>query len=278
MIIWLASYPKSGNTWVRLFLNSLFKSKDSKVDINNIRIRQFPLRYDFDDLKINVDNIQEFISNCILCQDKINLDNSIKFFKTHNALWKSGDYSFTNLENTHGVIHIVRDPRNIITSVKNHFFKDTYEDAFKFMINEKQSLGSRFGKEITDLPTVVSSWSNHYNSWKKIKKNYLLIKYENLLSDTKNEFIKIINYLKKNLELNFDEKNVDNIITNCSFENLQQQESKKGFSEASKDQDGKTMKFFYLGPKNNWKEMVNPKMINKIEATFQSEMKTLGYL
>ena len=44
------------------------------------------------------------------------------------------------------------------------------------------------------------------------------------------------------------------------------------------DQDGKTMKFFYLGPKNNWKEMVDPKMINKIEATFQSEMKTLGYL
>ena len=80
MIIWLASYPKSGNTWVRLFLNSLFKSKDSKVDINNIQIRQFPLRYDFDDLKINVDNIQEFVSNCILCQNKINLDNSIKFF------------------------------------------------------------------------------------------------------------------------------------------------------------------------------------------------------
>ena len=170
MIVWLASYPKSGNTWVRLFLNSLFNSKDNKVDINNIQIRQFPLRDDFDDLKIKVDNIQEFVSNCILCQDKLNLDNSIKFFKTHNALWKSGDYSFTNLENTHGVIHIVRDPRNIITSVKNHFFKDTYEDAFKFMINEKQSLGSRFGKEATDLPTVVSSWSNHYNSWKKIKK------------------------------------------------------------------------------------------------------------
>ena len=61
MIVWLASYPKSGNTWVRLFLNSLFNSKDNKVDINNIQIRQFPLRDDFDDLKIKVDNIQEFV-------------------------------------------------------------------------------------------------------------------------------------------------------------------------------------------------------------------------
>ena len=54
MIVWLASYPKSGNTWVRLFLNSLFNSKDNKVDINNIQIRQFPLRDDFDDLKIKI--------------------------------------------------------------------------------------------------------------------------------------------------------------------------------------------------------------------------------
>ena len=97
MIIWLASYPKSGNTWVRLFLDSLFNSENNKIDINNIQITQFPLRVNFENLKINVDDIQKFVSNCILCQEQINLDNSIKFFKTHNALWKSGNHSFTNL-------------------------------------------------------------------------------------------------------------------------------------------------------------------------------------
>ena len=78
-------------------------------------------------------------------------------------------------------------------------------NAFKFMINEKQSLGSRFGKEATDLPTVVSSWSNHYNSWKKIKKNYLLIKYENLVSEPKNEFRKISNYISKLMNLKIED-------------------------------------------------------------------------
>lgn len=121
MIIWLASYPKSGNTWVRLFLEALIFSKEKNLDINKANIRQFPLRRDFHGLTNNVDNINEFISNSIVSQEKVNLDNKIKFFKTHNAYWKSGNYSFTNEENTLGVIHIVRDPRNVITSLKKSF-------------------------------------------------------------------------------------------------------------------------------------------------------------
>ena len=176
MIIWLASYPKSGNTWVRLFIEALVFKKNKNLDLNNISIRQFPLRSDFLKLNINPDNINEFISNCVLCQDSINLDNSTKIFKTHNSMWKAGINSFTNDDNTKGVIHIMRDPRNIITSVKNHFSRETYDEAYKFMTNEKQSIGSKISKQDKDLPTVVSSWSNHYNSWKKMQKNYLLIK------------------------------------------------------------------------------------------------------
>ena len=82
MIIWLASYPKSGNTWVRLFLDSLLNTRVNKIDLNNIKITQFPLRKNFDGLNINIDNIEEFVSNCILAQEKINLDNSVKIFKT----------------------------------------------------------------------------------------------------------------------------------------------------------------------------------------------------
>ena len=137
MIIWLASYPKSGNTWVRLFLESLIHSKNNKLDINNTKIRQFPLRKDFADLKIDENNIKEFVSNCINCQYKINLDNSFKIFKTHNALWKTENHAFTNEDNTHGVIHIVRDPRNVVTSLKNHYELD-YPDTLSWMLNSKK--------------------------------------------------------------------------------------------------------------------------------------------
>ena len=278
MIVWLASYPKSGNTWVRLFLNSLLNDKTNEVDINNIQIRQFPLRYDFSNLNIDMDNIQEFISNCIVCQDKINLDNSIKIFKTHNAFWKAGNNQFTNEENTKGVIHIVRDPRNIITSVKNHFSRKNYDEALKFMTDEKKSLGSRTKKKDTDLPTVVSSWSNHYKSWKKMKKNYLLIKYENLLNNPKDEFNKIINYLDKNLNLTFNNNKIENAIKNSDFKKLKYQENEKGFKEAAKDENGNIKKFFFLGPKNDWKILLDEGTIKKIEDTFKNEMTELGYL
>ena len=181
MIIWLASYPKSGNTWVRLFLEALLFYKNEELNINKTNIRQFPLRKDFNDLNINIDNVKEFATNCLISQEKINLDNKLKIFKTHNAFWKSGDHSFTNEENTQGVIYIVRDPRNVITSLKNHFSIKDYNEALKLIINEND-YWIKCKKREFDLPTVTSSWSNHFKSWKN-EENYLLIKYEELLKN-----------------------------------------------------------------------------------------------
>ena len=75
MIIWLASYPKSGNTWVRLFLNNLIQFKDD-FNINKNIITQFPLRSHFEGLTKNVNNQNEFAKYCIQAQKKVNLDNS----------------------------------------------------------------------------------------------------------------------------------------------------------------------------------------------------------
>ena len=88
MIIWLASYPKSGNTWLRLFLESLIFNEEI-LDINNIRISQFPQKQYFEGLVNNFDDLEEVSKNYINAQNKINLDNKIKFFKTHSAYWKA---------------------------------------------------------------------------------------------------------------------------------------------------------------------------------------------
>ena len=278
MIIWLASYPKSGNTWVRLFIDSLLNPSCNSIDINNIKIKQFPLRSHFNGLDIDIDNVGEFVSNCIVAQDKINLDKKVKIFKTHNAFWKSGLHAFTNEKNTKGVIHIVRDPRNVITSVMNHFSTEDYDEAFKIMTNSKQSIGSKVKNSDTDLPTVISSWSNHYNSWKKMKKNYLQIKYENLVNNPEYEFGKIAKYLNENLDKNFEIKQINQAIRNCNFENLKKQEDEKGFKESSKDKKGNIKKFFHLGPENNWKHILDEKTKENIEKFFNKEMAELGYI
>lgn len=272
MIIWLASYPKSGNTWVKIFLNSILFSKNN-IDINKNNIRLFPLRSDFNTLDINVDNVKEFADNCLNAQNLINLDNKIKFFKTHNAFWKLGDKAFTNEKNTLGVLHIVRDPRNIITSLKNHFDKENYDDALKFLKDERKSIGSKNQTSDSHLPTIISSWSNHYNSWKKMKKNYLLIKYEKLLENPLEEFFKIAEFIEKISKLNFEKKKIERAVANCAFENLKEQEEKHGFIEAMDNQ-----KFFFLGPKNDWRNLIETKIQKNIEESFKKEMLELGYL
>ena len=278
MIIWLASYPKSGNTWVRIFLSSLF-STNNDVNINNLMIKQFPLRYNFENLTNNINDVNEFVKNSIHAQTKINIDNKVKILKTHNAYWRSGDYYFTDTSNTLGCIYIVRDPRNVITSIKNHYASFSINEALKFIKNEKQIIGKLKNPLLeSDLPTVISSWKNHFNSWKKLKTNYLLVKYENLLSRPEEEFSKITNFLEKISDFKFDKKSISKSIANTNFNLLKNREKKEGFNEAPEDEFGNPIKFFNLGPENKWEKMLDPISTKDIEMNFKYEMEELGYL
>lgn len=277
MIIWLASYPKSGNTWVRLFLNSLIFTKDSNVNINDIKIEQFPSRKYFKGIANDIDDMREFMQYCNIAQSKLNLDNKIKFFKTHNAFWRTGKYSFTDDKNTMGIIHIVRDPRNVITSIKNHYNYENYEKALKFMEDEKNIIGIKGSTKEMDLPTLISSWKTHYNSWKNLttlKSRYILVKYEDLLKDPINEFNKICFFINKISKIKFSEKNILTAVENTNFEKLKKQEHSKGFKEAPKNNN----KFFYLGPSNDWQNLLDKDMKDRLEINFKQEMQDLSYL
>ena len=278
MIIWLASYPKSGSTWVRSFLTCLIFSQDNDLNINDIKIRAFPTKKDYENINENSENINQIIQNSLHAQSRINLDNKIKFFKTHSANWKSNDDLFTDEVNTDSVIYIVRDPRNIITSIKNHFDFDSYEKSLNFMKNEQTIIGNKKSKSEIDLLTIISSWSNHYKSWKKIKKDYLLIKYENLVDNSFDEFGKISNFLKKKHDYQYSETEVAKSIENTSFDKLKLQEKEKGFIEAVTDSKGNLKKFFNLGPENDWKNILDKKTTRLVEENFEKEMIELGYL
>jgi len=278
MIVWLASYPKSGNTWVRLFLNTLLFGQDGNVNINDIKIKQFPLKQDFAGLTDDIDNVNEFVKNCNLAQTKINLDNEIKFLKTHHAFWRNGNYAFTDLENTLGVIHIIRDPRNVITSVFNHFNIDSYAHALEFMKDPLQCIGVKGGESGHDLMTIISSWGNHYSSWKKFKKNNLLIKYENLINNPEKEFVKLCNFIEDISDLKFEKKLILKAIESCNFNTLKKQEASNGFSEGTTNKANIKNEFFNLGPENDWEKLLNKEIKDKIEILFEKEMKEAGYL
>ena len=293
MIIWLASYPKSGNTWVRTIINQIIfndvKSTNEVFD-NLSRIRRYPSKTDIVGLpqlpnhnvftKEQKKEVIDFtIKNWSVSQDKINKNNKTNILKTHNILCKLNldgkNYSFADLNNTIGVIHIVRDPRNIVTSVKNHFSINTEEDSVEMLCDNYNWTG--FANN--EIPQLLSSWSNHYNSWKKFPNNYLLIKYEDLVSDISKEIMRIAKYLSNYFEYEISEKIVDEIKKNTSFENFKELETKGKFNENSINEiTGEKNTFFNLGPENNWKKILKKESIDKIEKEFNKEMKELGYL
>ena len=216
-------------------------------------------------------------------QTEINIDKKIKFFKTHHINCKIENNSFTELENTLGVIHVVRDPRNIITSLKNHYSKKNYLEALDFISDplhciDVENKSHKYIDKKMILNTLISSWNNHYNSWKNFSKNYLLIKYEDLEENPKKTFKKLTDYLKINLKFEIDTEKIDKIIELNSFENLKKIELSKGFKEAAVNENNSKKEFFHLGPMNKWKNLLSNDIITKIETIFKKEMKELKYL
>ena len=284
MIIWLASYPKSGNTWVRSFLTSLLYNKNNEANLKDlVNIQQYPLRSHFTNLVSKIDDLSELSSNWILSQKIINQDKKIKFLKTHHALCKFKNSYFTNGEVSLGVIHIVRDPRNVISSILYHYSKKNYEEAKDFLFDERKAIGKRFDPNDPEVNrnifTVLSSWKNHYTSWKQFKKNYLLIKYEDLLLNPKDEFYNLSNYLSKLLSIEFENNKINHAIKSNSFENLKKLEKEGGFEEAVSDKEtGEKKEFFNLGPKNDWSKLLSNELRESIEKKFEVEMRELGYI
>ena len=194
MIIWLASYPKSGNTLLRSILSSYFYSKEGDFSFKNLNhISQFPLTSQFMSAGINIDNDEEVFKNFINIQNSLNQEKGkVKFLKTHSALCKMHGSNFTDLNNTLGVIYIVRDPRNVVNSFAHHNDLSIAEAADTMIDNSKFLV-----KSVKNCRVFLGSWNSNYNSWKnlQVKNKYLLIKYEDLINKKKTIMLKILKFL-----------------------------------------------------------------------------------
>ena len=199
MIIWLASYPKNGNTWLRSLISAYYYTKDGIfLGDNQLKnIQQFPEKkylenFDYD-LAIPGDTSRFWI----LAQEKINKDRKIKFFKTHNALVKLGKNDFTNRANSLGGIFIVRDPRNVLDSMSRHFQID-HDKALEVMQDEKNfTYDFKKGNDYSDYQ-FISSWEKNYQSWKNNKLIPIkFIRYEDLVKETFFVFKEVVEFVDK---------------------------------------------------------------------------------
>jgi len=282
MIFWIASYPKSGNTWLRVLLSAYYYSQNGLFQQKLLKnIGQFPEKIYFENFNYNPKVVTDTSRYWIKAQEKINKDKKIKFFKTHNILGAINNHKFTNKENSIGAIYVVRDPRNIITSLKNHF-ELNHDEALKFMLNEKKFIHDFHLKNDYSDFQFISSWEKNYQSW--INQNNFsikIIKYEDLNNKTFETFIEIIEFIEKvvGTKKKVDNKKLKNAINTTTFDKMKILEKNQGFSESVlSKKDPKKIPFFYLGPKNDWRNIFDEEYKKKLTSIFKANLQELNYL
>ena len=279
MIIWLASYPKSGNTLARSLLSSYIFSKDGNFNFELLKnIKQFPDNSLFKQIGVDTNNEEEMYKNYINSQKVFYDEKSIRFIKTHSCFVNKEGFRFTDGHNTLGVIYIVRDPRNVVTSHSHHFQQTIKESSNRLLSYQLLGKDSK-----TYCTTYLGSWKYHYNSWKVFEKynRYLLIKYEDLVDDTEKTFLKILKFIAHlgKVKFTLDKEKFNNALKTTSFDNMQKLEEKETFVEVKENPiTDEKIKFFNLGVKNDWKKLLDIKIKDNLEKQLEDEMKELNYL
>ena len=271
-IIWIASYPKSGNTYVRSFLSHYLFENNLNLNFDVLKkIPKFEQSKIFERIidKNLLNDELSYIKHSLNVQEglikKYNQDELI--FKTHHFFGELNNYTFTNKENTLGFIHIIRDPRSVAISYAHHR-NISYEKSVEIITDENNVVIDK-----DKVLTLMSSWKTNYLSWLKSPYPRIIIKYEDLHKDTFINFKKILFFVNKFKKIEINENKIYKSIEKCSFNNLKREEENFGFSEREGNDN-----FFRNGLVDEWKSKLSANSIKLIEDKFKREMIELNYL
>jgi len=280
MIIWIASYPKSGNTLIRAMLSAYFYSNDGNFFFELLdNIKEFPKHSEYLNKISAGKNLAEIAKEWIPAQTMLNSKshNSTIFLKTHSAICSIDGADFTDKENTLAALYIVRDPRNVVSSLSNHF-NLSIEKSLELMVDKNKTISNAANENKNIGLTVLSNWKTYYQSWRDWKAvKVKIIKYEDLISSPKKIFIDILNFFKEFMKIEFNENKIKKVLQSTDFEKLKLLEQKHGFKESAAMSD-QSKSFFNLGPHNDWRNLLDKKTSEKICEYFENEMKELGYI
>ena len=277
---WLASYPKSGNTWLRLFLENMLRPSRDTVDINRISVgevacdRQWVERglgFDISDLSHDeVDSLRPYAYrwhfNNLIQPSQANS----RFHKIHDAYQYLPDGEpFISQNAASGVVYILRNPLDVVVSAANHA-NMTLDQTISKLCNANLAFGNSTKTIEPQLRLFIGSWSALVSSWLNADTNTLVVRYEDMKSNPSVTFHSIADFLK----LSSDPMEVDNALKQCQFAKIQQQENEQGFVE--KPNSAKI--FFRKGIVGDWKNHLNQQQVQTIIENHYPVMQRAGYL
>ena len=275
-IYWLASYPKSGNTWTRGFINALLnKDADQEVDINALNTGPIAssrhwlengLGFDIDQLDHDeVDNLRPFAYRWLA--ERI---EGYGYHKVHDAYtYLPNGLPLFPKEATAGVLQIVRNPLDVAVSYANHN-GESIEKSIRKMGNPRHAFSASENRCHPQIRQWLLSWSHHVRSWQSADFNILTVRYEDMKCMPEYTFRKMAEFL----QLSSDEKSVRSALEKSHFDNLKSQEENKGFKEKPTGASS----FFRKGIVGDWKNTLTDEQIAGIIEDHGEVMASFGYL
>ena len=275
-IVWLASYPKSGNTWFRVFLANLFSGKDEPVSINQV---------DSSVISSSRDIFEEYLvlPSTEFTYDEIDMlrpdmyreyakeKANTPYVKVHDAYTFLPDGRPLFPEDiSKGVINFIRNPLDVAVSFAHHNAQEVGR-TIQLMNDQTGALCKKEDRFFNQLRQKMLTWSGHVKSWTSQKENPLhLMRYEDMKSDTFRTFDQALHFLG----LEYSREEIEKALYFSRFEELQKQEQQEGFGE----KNPKAESFFRKGALNDWKNVLTKEQIEAILQEHEQVMQEFGYM
>ena len=276
-LIWIASYPKSGNTWVRIFLNTILINPDKPLSINEISrlttTDSAPMLYE----KLAGKSITEFDPDEVtryrplVHREMTKLHPNPVLVKTHSLLGEHNGIPLLTPEVTAAAVYLIRNPLDIVASYASHRSLDL-DGVIDRIGRENWVIGNLQGEKPA-VPSYVSSWSTNVWSWTDPGKDHskvLILRYEDLLDSPQETFGRLVRFFN----LNRSEEEIARAIRFTSIDEFRKQEAEEGFRERS-DAGGR---FFRKGAAGGWREELTADQVERIVARHREQMQRFGYL
>ena len=267
-LVWLASYPKSGNTWIRAFLHNYIANAQTPHSINNlvdVSVAECAMAFFGTPGEILSPQETQALRPQVHRQ-LTRLHDDLVFVKTHNANLDVHGIPLCTPQVTAGAIYVIRDPRDVALSYAA-FTGKSLDEIIAFMANE----GAANASDGTQVFELLSSWSRHAVSWVATPRR-LLVRYEDLLTDPARGFARIVRFLGE-AGVQPDPERLQRAIAFSSFKTLARQEDQEGYRAGS--QTGE--KFFRAGKAGQWRNALSTAQADAIWAAHHDIMEKFGY-
>jgi hypothetical protein len=276
-LVWIASYPKSGNTWVRIFLYHMTRQLGGHArtdhDLDNInRASGYEARLIglFEEIigKPFAEMRREEVASARMQvhEQVVRRSPNIALLKTHNYLGTIAGHPLINLDVSAGAIYIVRDPRDVVLSLADH-----HGAAIDQTIEIMGKSGHANDNREDAVFEAWGSWSENVQGWTMVPDEAsLVVRYEDLLAEPHKNFTSIARHLRQQPT----EEQINEAVALSTFKELASQEAENGFSERSRNAE----RFFRVGQSGQWKDALSDVQVARIEDDHREQMTKFGYI